>query len=57
MFKQWEIDRILNIWFTCIRMKLSCTFYPRTLIKYFLKNIPKEAFVSNFQLSKIFVEA
>ena len=30
---QWKIDTILNIWFTCIRMKLPCTFYPRTPIK------------------------
>ena len=28
-----EIDLIHDIWFTCIRMKLSCTFYPRTPIK------------------------
>ena len=32
-------------------------FLSPILIKYFLKNIPKEAFISNFQLSKIFVEA
>ena len=28
-----EIDLILNIWFTCIRLKLSCTIHPHTLIK------------------------
>ena len=29
----WEIDIILNILFTCIRMKLSYTFYSRTPFK------------------------
>ena len=33
MSTQWEIDLILNIRFTCIRLKLSCTIYPRTPIK------------------------
>ena len=33
MSTQWEIDLIFNIWFTCIRQKLSCTIHPGTLIK------------------------
>ena len=44
-------------------MKLSCTFYPPTLIKsticgkILFKNMSKQAFINNFQFSKIFVEA
>ena len=33
MSTQWEIDLILNIWFTCIRLKLSCTINSHTSIK------------------------
>ena len=33
MSTQWEIDIVFNIWFICIRMKLSYIFYPRTPIK------------------------
>ena len=62
MSAQWEIDLILNMWFTYIRLKLSCTIQPHTLIKskivtkYVLKNIPKHVFFSNFQFSKILVQ-
>ena len=44
-------------------MKLSCTFYPRTHIKskiggkILFKNMSKQAFITNFQFSKTFVEA
>ena len=30
---QQEIDLILNIWFTCIKLSLSYTIHPRTPIK------------------------
>ena len=33
MSTQLEIDIILNIWFTCIRLKLSWTIHPCILIK------------------------
>ena len=33
MSPQWEIDLILNIWFTCLRLNLSCTIHSRTPIK------------------------
>ena len=54
MSTQWENDLIFNIWFTFIRLRLSCTINPRTPIKsklvakYFLKNMPKQAVIANF---------
>ena len=33
MSTQWEINLILNIWFMCLRLKLSCTIHPCTPIK------------------------
>ena len=44
---QWEIDLILNIWFTCKRLNLSRIIYPalplkvKLVAKYFLKNMLK----------------
>ena len=43
--------------------KLSCTFYlalplkVKLVAKYFLKSMSKQAFIANFQFSRIFVEA
>ena len=59
MSRQWEIDIIVNVWFTCIMMKLSCTFYPYTPIKTKIGGkilSQKQAFIANFQFSKIYVE-
>ena len=33
MSTQWEVDLILNISFTCIRLNLSCSIRPCTPIK------------------------
>ena len=63
MSAKWKIDIILNISFNCIRKKLSCIFIPalplkvKLVAKYCLKNMSKQAFITNFQFSKIFVEA
>ena len=55
MSTQWEIDLILNIWFNCIRLKLSCTINPHTPIKskiggkiFSQKIIRKKAFIATF---------
>ena len=58
MSTQWEIDLILNVWFTCIRLKLSFTIHPRTLMKSkiggknFLKNMSKQTFITISNLVK-----
>ena len=63
MFMLCEIDINLNIWFTCIRMKLSWTFSPYTPIqnkiggKILSQNLLKQGFIANFQLSKTFVDS
>ena len=33
MTTQWEIDLILNMWFTCISLNLSCIIQPHAPIK------------------------
>ena len=33
MTTQWEIDLILDMWFTCISLKLSCIIQPHAPIK------------------------
>ena len=45
MSTQWEIDLILNIWFTCIKLNYHALFKPappskvKLVAKYFLKNV------------------
>ena len=54
MPSEWDTDLFLNIWFTCIRVKLSCTVNPHTPIrvelvaKYFRKNMQQQAFIATF---------
>ena len=58
MFTQWKIDLILNIWFICIRLKLSYIIDPSTPIKIkvdgkiFSQIYEKQVFLLLFNFAK-----
>ena len=53
MFRQWEINIILNIWFIYVRLKLSCTIYPHNLIRSKIGGKMTLSQISHFKFSKI----